>query len=234
MNSQDGACFRLFEAEEDVDWVPPNPKFKAALRTIAKNTVNYFYCNADGRYASDKWMKRQVYFRHKSELWRKANEVCLKMYGTTLQSMFPRMSIIALSDYYEAIRKSYYKHFRDKQSVCDAPLFGDKASLSVIYAYAATHEDCPSRVLKIGFTTKPVDDYIEKQNKHRKPVKLGSMIGTKEDEAALKARFGKYVAAGDEFFWPNSEIIEWIRDAMKDDLAAGFDNIIKIEFGYKG
>lgn len=170
-------------------------------------------------YASDRLLTVDFPF-----LRREINQAFQRLTGHRIEH-----SVIKLSDgdivlQYNRVRKGHYKVLASgKAVISDRPLFDDSTEGScIVYAYTARIAKWPGlRVVKLGFTCQNIDDYLRAKRIAHDPKLLATMSGDEALETRFKQKWRHRLADGNEWFWPERDLFEWIVGEY-DYLADGF------------
>jgi hypothetical protein len=141
---------------------------------------------------------------------------------------FPPASMLMT---YTAARKGNYQALRDgipiKRENNNRPLFGlqDTGPVAVVYAYIGRNQSVhvDKRVLKIGYTSDDLGEYLRRLERQYHPELLGSRPGDKADEIAEHGKWRRHCIDGREWYAPVDEIFNSLRHSMK--IVSNFDEI---------
>lgn len=112
---------------------------------------------------------------------------------------------------YEEVRKGYYKVHRDGKAILsDRPLFGFVDGEVTLYAHTAWISDEKAWVIKVGYTSGLVKDLLSKRERAHTPKLLATTPGSKSDEDHFHRKWKRRVASGNEWYWPENDIAEYI------------------------
>lgn len=156
-------------------------------------------------------------------LRREINQEYIRLTGMALDHSVVRMTDGQLQCLWEKVRKGHYKIRKRGTAVRhDRPLFGEIEGASVVYAYTATIAKFPTiRVVKIGFTTANIDDYLRSHRIAHMPKLLATTVGDERLERHYKQQMREYVADGNEWLFPARKVFDWIVHTY-NDLATNF------------
>jgi len=190
------------------------------MNTIAAAMDNVMnYRKAMGKpYGSHKLLTENFHF-----LKREINREYIRLTGMGLDHSVVRKSDMELQCLWEDVRKGHYK-IRAKGNAVrhDRPLFGETEGACIVYAHTALIAKHPGlRVIKIGFTTQNVDDYLRGKRIACDPKLLATMCGDEQLESRFKQKWRHRRADGNEWFFPEREMFDWIvntYDALADNF----------------
>ena len=138
----------------------------------------------------------------------------------------PPFDIDYILDTYSQCRKGNYKRLRDGLPVeCDtACLFEDPSFdgvSAVLYAYWGFVAPVEKRLVKIGYTSQMLGEYLKSKEIAHNPELLASRPGSKEDEKREHQKWRNLLECGREWFRPTPVLFADFRKEWSTEI--GFD-----------
>ena len=148
-----------------------------------------------------------------------------KLTGHRLEHSVVKFTDFELQHQYECVRKGYHKvRSKGHAVVNELPLFGETEGSCLIYAYTGLVAKYPNvRLIKIGYTRQNLRDYLAGKRIQHEPKLLAYTSGDEQDEKRYKSKWkrAERVADGNEWLWPESDVVDWIVDTY-DSLETDF------------
>ena len=197
------------------------------LATICKGVINYLRM-AGETICGFTYGSESVYTdeQAKTELYKMVVARHCSAYGQP-----PDFTPDEVGRIYRDVRKGNYKICRDGGLIQSEyyPLFGDDEDLSkpisTIYTYWGSNQKAHRRLIKIGYTDKPLGEYLRRLERQYDPQLLASQCGGEADEKRELARWRRFLAEGREWFFPVQTMFDTFRREWK--ITADFDRIMR-------
>lgn len=110
---------------------------------------------------------------------------------------------------YEYVRRKWWKVKRTA-AVIDRPLFGFVDGGAILYAHTAWVKLCEGWTIKVGYTEQNISDLLESRKRGHAPTLLATTPGTRDEERQFHRKWRKRVASGNEWYWPEPDLCEYI------------------------
>lgn len=195
---------------------------KDTLRLAINDVLNFLRIERM-KYGSDKWTGRDF-----GLLRRMIDERFYDYTSRHIREMIPAVCDGELREIWGQCRKYGYRELRDQETIKEPerPLLDESPSPgAVVYVYIgllATHQ---KRFVKIGFTSKNLQEYLDSLRRQYDPWYLAKRPGNKPLERSYHRRWKEYLADGDEWFYPRSDLFDWVK-ASFPVLNPDFDAIV--------
>jgi hypothetical protein len=186
------------------------PPSRGTVIKAINDCINYLRLTFQ-KPGSDSWMGMDS-DKMKAMVNRRALELC----GMNLWEFKPRVEESELRQLWPQCRKHGYKMLRDARLIetDNRPLFDEEDRTgSVVYAYigtTGTMRELP--LVKIGTTAQPLGEYLSSKRLAHNPQLLASCPGDRVTEQEIHKRWARYLATGREWFYPDSSLLQWIRE----------------------
>ena len=160
-------------------------------------------------------------------LRREIDREYLKLTGHRIDHSPVRISDGEIQNTWESVRKGWYKpRSNGKAVLSDRPLFGEVEGSCVVYAHTACIAKYDRvRVIKLGYTRQNIAEYIAGRRIAFDAKLLATMCGDERDEKRFLRKWRFRLADGNEWFWPEDDLLNWIPTAF-DDLEPDFHALI--------
>jgi len=115
---------------------------------------------------------------------------------------------------YVAVAKSNFSKSRDRKLIRpdeDDGFFGGENGVSVVlYAYLGMNNIAHRRLVKLGFTSQPINEYMNDLRRAHDPWLLATFPGGRQEEGQLHVRWSRILREGREWFEPSEELLDWL------------------------
>lgn len=181
---------------------------KDTLRLAINDVLNFLRIERM-KYGSDKWIGRDF-----AVLRRLIDDRFYDYTSKHIYEMTPGVCDGELREIWSQCRKYGYRELRDQEVIVEPerPLIpGTPSRGGVVYVYAgqlATHN---KRFVKIGFTSKNLEEYLESLRRQYDPWFLAKRPGNIPLERSYQKRWNIYLADGDEWFYARSDLLDWVK-----------------------
>lgn len=136
-----------------------------------------------------------------------------------------RWTDFEIQECYERRRQWGYKPYKQLESVSKPlPLFNEDDESGILYAYTGCTADVDCRIVKVGYTSKDIKSYLGPKKRLESPKLLATTPGDRHDEDLFHKRWSYRRATGSEHYWPENDLLEFIRDTF-DDVMPDFESV---------
>lgn len=135
-------------------------------------------------------------------------------------------SIDDVIDAYSGCRKRNYVALRDGKAIEPEPdrlLFGivNDGPVATVYAYLGHNARQKKRLIKIGYTSQNLTEYLRGKVIQHDPQLMATKCGGRKEEAAEHARWDRYRADGREWYYATDAMLSAFKREW--DVTAEFD-----------
>jgi len=132
---------------------------------------------------------------------------------------------------YCGLRKYGYENLRDGKPIVlpgngkAGLLSGPEKIGAILYAYLGINANVKRRVLKLGYTAKPIKKYLASLSRQYDPWLLATYPGTEDEENQLRTKWRRLLVDGREWFEPDKNILRWLYENFRP--VPGFWGLVK-------
>lgn len=171
----------------------------------------------------------------RAELHAKFNELYTRIYG----GRPPFCTDDQLANDYEQERAGNYKPLRDAQAIKRIveiyPLLGDTLNaeepIASLYLTLGRNQNVRGPVVKLGYTGDQVDEYIARRFREHGERIMATACGAKAEEAFELAKWKRFLADGDEWFYPVEAIFDHYRHNPMWDIRPKYEELVREALG---
>jgi len=146
--------------------------------------------------------------------------ICERYFKLTGAARAP-FSVDVAAQTYSGVRKGNYELLRDgkpiKKGFESMPLFGvmDDDIPATLYAYWGANQKAGMRLVKVGYTTKILADYLRSLDRAYNPKLLAHKPGDYTDEQELHRTWSRFRAEGREWYYATEVMFDSFRRGWK-------------------
>jgi hypothetical protein len=172
-------------------------------------------------YASDKKLISRI---EQDKLFFEVGNLFFQLTGTTISNALPELGPDDVALIYIARRKWGDQKGKKKIPIGIGKMLFDEMNddfMTLLYAYLG-HTPHHGMLVKIGFTTQYLPDYLASKKISHDPKLLATSPGGRKEELAVHNLFRFHLAWGREWFRPVKQIFTFLRTKWKPQLDFDF------------